>query len=89
MTDSDADVTSTVVEHLPIEVSVELGRLQLTGAQVMDLELGDVLTLDRPVAGAVDLRVGGKLMARGELVDVDGEAGIRLLEVFESASQRR
>lgn len=73
----------SLVDALPLEVVVELGRLKLTGAQVLDLGPGDVLTLDRPVMAPLDLRVGDRLIAKGELVSVEGEAGIRLIEVYD------
>ena len=73
---------SRLADDLPVEVVVEVGRLQVTGAQVLELGVGDVLTLDRPL-GPVELRVGDRLIARGELVDVEGEAGVRLSEVFD------
>jgi type III secretion system YscQ/HrcQ family protein len=73
---------SRLADDLPVEVVVEVGRLQLTGAQVLELGTGDVLTLDRAL-GPVELRVGDRLIARGELVDVEGEAGVRLSEVFD------
>jgi type III secretion system YscQ/HrcQ family protein len=75
--------STELAEQLPVQIVVELGRLQITGAQVLDLEQGDVLTLDRPLVDAVDLRVGDRLIARGDLVDVDGEAGVRLTEVYD------
>jgi type III secretion system YscQ/HrcQ family protein len=74
---------TALAEGLSVELVLELGRVQLTGAQVMDLVPGDVLTLDRPLAGAITIRASGKLIARGELVDVEGEAGVRLLEVYD------
>lgn len=74
---------AAVAEEIPVDVAIEVGRVRLTGAQVMALGEGDVITLDRPVGAEVDLRIGGRLLARGELVAVDGEAGVRLTEVPE------
>lgn len=71
-----------LAQDLKLELAVELGRLQLSAAQLLALEPGDVLALDRPLRAAVDLRVGDRTIARGELCDVEGEAGVRLLEVF-------
>ena len=82
-TDDALQETAAIADHLPLEVAVELGRVQFAAAHVLGLGVGDVLTLDRPVGDVVDLRVGGHLLARGELVDVDGEAGVRLTEVFD------
>ena len=77
------DEQATIAEHLPLEVAIEIGRVQLSGAEVMRLGRGDVLAIDRPIGSEVDLRVGGQLLARGELVDVDGETGVRLTEVLD------
>lgn len=74
---------SRLAEDLPVEIVLELARHRLSGVEVLSLGAGDVLTLDRPLAGGIDLRVGGKLIARGELVDVEGEAGVRLVEMLD------
>jgi len=79
---SDTD-KSSLAEQLPVEMVIELGRVQVTGAQVLDLEPGDVITMNRPLAGGVDVRVGNRLIAHGELVDVEGEAGVRISEVYD------
>ncbi len=81
--DVDHDVTDTVADALQVELVLELGRLPLSGAQVLQLAPGDVLALGRPLGAPLDLRVGDRLIARGELVDVEGETGVRLVEVFE------
>lgn len=82
-TDTERGDAATIAEHLPVDLVVEVARVQLTGAQVLQLEPGDVLTLQRPVSSSVELRVGGRLVARGELVDVEGETGVRLTEVYD------
>jgi type III secretion system YscQ/HrcQ family protein len=69
--------------QLPVELVIELGRVRLSAAQVMTLGTGDVVTLERDVGAAVDLRVGDRLLGRGELVDVEGDAGVRVVEVFD------
>lgn len=71
-----------LADDLPVELTIELGRLSLSAAQVLALEPGDVLALNRPLRAAVELRVGDRPVARGELCDVEGEAGVRLLEVY-------
>ena len=55
-----------------------MGRLRLRGAEVAGLGPGAVLTLGRVGASPVALRVGGEIWAVGELVDVDGELGVRV-----------
>jgi type III secretion system YscQ/HrcQ family protein len=82
MSPSTEKSDNPLAEDLPVELAVELGRLSLSAAQVLDLEPGDVLALERPLRAAVELRVGDRVVARGELCDLEGEAGVRLLEVF-------
>lgn len=69
------------VGALPVEIAVEAGRVELTVAQVAALTAGDVVTLPGDVLGPVELRAGSTLVARGELVDVEGRRGVRVLEV--------
>lgn len=69
------------VGALPVEITAEAGRVELTVSQVATLTAGDVLTLPDAVLGPVELRAGAALVARGELVDVDGRRGVRVIEV--------
>jgi flagellar motor switch/type III secretory pathway protein FliN len=80
-----ADVTS-VLAAAPVEVVAEIGRVVLRGDEVMGLTRGHVLTLGGARPTNVSLRVGDKVWARGELIDVDGELGVRVVEL--SASGR-
>lgn len=64
----------------PVMIRVELGAVTLPARDWAAMGVGDVVTLDRRVGEAVQLRVGGRLVARGELVDVDGAIGVRVLE---------
>jgi type III secretion protein Q len=67
---------------LEVEVAAEIGRVVLSGREIAALGPGSVVELRRPLGGPVDLLVQGRLIARGELVDVDGEVGVRVLEVL-------
>jgi type III secretion protein Q len=67
---------------LEVEVAAEIGRVVLSGREIAGLGPGSVVELRRPLGGPVDLLVQGRLIARGELVDVDGEVGVRVLEVL-------
>jgi type III secretion protein Q len=68
--------------ELPVEVACEIGRVTLTGRELLELVPGAVIPVGRPLAGPVDLVVGDRVIARGELVDVEGELGVRLLEML-------
>ena len=66
--------------ELPLGVRVELGNVTLTAREWAAIATGDVLVLDTRVGDPVSLRVGGKIVARGELVEVDGAIGVRITE---------
>ena len=66
-----------------LEASLRFGSREMSLNQVLDLGAGDVIELDRQVADPVDLLVGNKIVARGEVVLVNGSFGLRVLEVAE------
>ena len=66
-----------------MRVGKVIGRITLSAREVLDLRPGTVLPVGRPLAGPVDLTAGGRVIARGELVDVEGEIGVRVSEVLE------
>lgn len=63
----------------PVVVRVEIGCAKLAAHEWAALGVGDVIALGRRVGEPVVLRVGGEELARGELVEVDGEIGVRLV----------
>jgi type III secretion system YscQ/HrcQ family protein len=73
--------TAGLLRDVPAPVIVELGRIRLNAAQVTRLKAGQIIRLPRGPNDPVDLVVNGKLFARGELIEVDGELGVRLQQV--------
>ncbi|GAC1353049.1 MAG: hypothetical protein NVSMB1_22250 [Polyangiales bacterium] len=69
-----------VIAEMPVLVRVEVGSVTLPARDWASLGVGDVVVLDTAVGDAVVLRIAGKEMGRGELVDVDGNLGVRLTE---------
>jgi flagellar motor switch protein FliN len=67
---------------VPVTLTVELGRVNLTVTQLADLKLGDVVELGRNSRAPVELTSGGRLVARGELILIDTELGVRVTSVF-------
>ena len=63
-------------------LTVELGRVNLTLNRLADLKPGDVLELGRHSREPVELTSGGRLVARGELILIDTELGVRVTHVF-------
>ena len=70
-----------LLRDLPVELTAEVGRLRMTARELVELSPGAVLPLGRPLAGPVELVVGGKVVAIGELVDIEGELGVRLVQL--------
>ncbi len=72
-------VDPAVLENAPVSVVVELGELSLPLARLASLQPGDILDLQAPLSGPVSLRMGNQLLARGELVALEGHLGVRIL----------
>jgi len=64
-----------------VELSVEIGRTRMTLGEALALGPGSVVTLDRAADQPVDLLVNGQRIARGEVVVVDEEFGLRGTEI--------
>lgn len=76
-----ADVPVTVLHDVELGVTVELGRTKMLVRDVLALTIGSVVELDRTAGSPVDVYVNGTLIARGEVVVVDEEFGVRISEV--------
>lgn len=68
-------------------LTVELGRAELTVKQVLDLQKGSVVELDRIAGDAVDIFVNDHLIAKGEVVVVDDKFGVRITELVSPVSE--
>ena len=67
---------------VPVKLTAELGSCQMSMHELLDLELGSVVQLDKPASANVDVYVNQKLVARGEVVVADDNFGIRIKEVI-------
>jgi flagellar motor switch protein FliN/FliY len=63
-------------------LAVELGRTRLTVREVLELQKGSVIELDRMAGDTVDVLVNDHLLARGEVVVVDDKFGVRISEII-------
>lgn len=77
----DESELSQIVGETPLVVRLELGSLEMSAAEWAALRPGDVLTSGRRLEEPVVLRTGGREIARGELVDIEGEIGVRITQV--------
>ena len=67
---------------IPIEVSVELGRTHMSLKEILDLREGSIVELDRLAGEPLDLKVGGQLVAQGEVIAIDDYYGLRITNVM-------
>jgi flagellar motor switch protein FliN/FliY len=67
-----------------VELAVEVGRTRMSLGQAMSLGPGSVVTLERMADQPVDLLVNGKPIARGEVVVIDEQFGVRITDVVQS-----
>jgi flagellar motor switch protein FliM len=72
---------AVILKDIPQSITVELGRVNLTAEEVVSLHLGQVLELNRMPNEQVQLSVSGVIVARGELVESDGQVGVRIVQL--------
>lgn len=78
----NAPANIDLLSDLQMSVSVELGRTEMSVADVLALGSGSVVELDRLAGEPVDILVNDRLIARGEVVVVDENFGVRIVEVL-------
>ena len=76
------------VFDVPVSISAVLGRAQMSVAQLLQLSSGSVLELDRKVGEAIDIYVNNRLVARGELVEVDDRLGVTMTEIIKDGDSQ-
>jgi flagellar motor switch protein FliN len=84
----DGEVDLRRISGIPMELSVEIGRTQMTVGETLSLRAGSIVPLDRFAGEPVDLLVNGTPLARGEVVVVDDKFGLRISEVLEDDDLR-
>src|SRR5688500_14716672 len=75
-----------LLRHVAMEVTVEIGRTRMTVGELLSLHPGEVVELDRAASAPADLLVNGTLIARGEVVVVDEDFGLRISEIITDAA---
>lgn len=70
-----------LIMDVPVQISVELGKTQKTIRQILDFVPGSIVELDKLAGESVDLIANGKLLARGEVVVINENFGIRITEI--------
>lgn len=82
------DAPDTPFAQVPIEITISVGHARPTVREMLKMQKDSVLTLDRRVEDPVELYVGDRLIARGELTEVgtdgNGTLAVRLTEIVDT-----
>jgi flagellar motor switch protein FliN/FliY len=70
-----------LLADIPLRLSVEVGSTSLRLSELLDLSEGSVVELDRQASELLDILVNGTLVAKGEVVTINGRFGIRVVDV--------
>ncbi len=68
---------------IPIQIVAVLGKKTVSVKEIVSLRMGQVVELGRLPNEAIDLVANGKLIAKGEVVEIDGRLGVRILKMFD------
>ncbi len=80
-TDEEKHANLDFLLDVPVKLTAELGNCQMTMQELLELDLGSVVQLDKPANASVDVYVNQKLVARGEVVVAEDNFGIRIKEI--------
>ena len=81
------DVNMDVILDIPVVISMEIGRTDINIRNLLHLNQGSVVELDRLAGEPLDVLVNGTLIAHGEVVVVNEKFGIRLTDVISPAER--
>ncbi|MCZ4068670.1 flagellar motor switch protein FliN [Microbacterium sp. NE2HP2] len=73
------------IAGVEMELTVEVGRTRMTVRDVLDLEPGRIIELDRSAGAPADVKLNGRLIAHGEIVVVDQDYAVRITRIIENA----
>ena len=75
-----------LLSDIPVRLSVEVGSVSKRLAEIMAFQEGEVVELDRQSDDLLDIKVNGSLVAKGEVVTIDGRFGVRIAELANEGS---
>lgn len=78
----DSNPGLDLLMDIPLEISVELGRVRMQFREVVDLGAGSIVEIDKAAGEPVDVLVNGRLVARGEVVVIEDNFGVRITEIL-------
>ncbi len=70
-----------LLRDVPLEVQAQLGKTKKLVREILKLNVGSIVELDKEAGEPIDILVNNKLIARGEVVEIDGNYGVRITEI--------
>ena len=86
-TGSEPEANLDLLMGVPLELSVEIGRTKKLVKDILELNKGSLVVLDRIAGEPVDLYVNGECIAKGDVVVVDDNFGIRITEIIQDETE--
>ena len=86
-TTADNQNTIEFLLDVPVKLTVELGNCEMTMKDLLQVGIGSVVQLDKSSSDPIDIFVNHKLVARGEIVVVEDNLGIKITEVSTGSGQ--
>lgn len=77
-----SDDSLDILMDIPLQVSVELGRVKMIVKDVVELGSGSIIEIDKAAGEPVDVMVNGRIVARGEVVVIEDNFGVRITEIL-------
>ena len=71
-----------ILRDIPLEISVEIGSTKLSLEDILKLHANSVVELDRFVDEPVDIKINGKLVAKGKLYQVEDNYGVEIVQII-------
>jgi len=84
LTDKSAPDLEAIFD-VPVRISVVLGRTRIPVADLLKMDVGTIVELDRQVGEAIDVYINDRLIARGEIVLVENRLGVTMTEIIKAA----
>ena len=84
---ADGEINLDVILDVPVEISMEIGSTKMNIRNLLQLNQGSVVELDRLAGEPLDVKVNGTLIAHGEVVVVNEKFGIRLTDIISPAER--
>ena len=81
------DANIGLILDVPLSVTVELGRTKKSIKDILELTNGSIVELDKLAGEPVDIQVNGKFLAKGEVVVIDENFGVRITEIASLAER--